>query len=176
MCGRATVVVGVDGTAESQAALAYALEDAARRDAALRVVTVFPPLDYWAGAGGISMSSTIAEVQAQVRDHARQMVDRVVADAVRSAAVPVEVESVAGDPAAVLVEQSRDAALLVIGHRGRGRFASAVLGSVGLGCVLHAECPVVVVRPVGVAEPAHATPEAATMARRCADAAVAPMY
>jgi nucleotide-binding universal stress UspA family protein len=176
MCGRATVVVGVDGTAESEAALAYALEDAARRDAALRVVTVFPPIDYWAGAGGISMSSTIAEVGAQVQDHALQMVDRVVAEAVRSAAVPVEVESVAGDPVAVLVEQSRGAAVLVVGHRGRGGFASTVLGSVGLGCVLHAECPVIVVRPMDAAGPMPTTPETASMARRRADAAVAPMY
>jgi nucleotide-binding universal stress UspA family protein len=41
----------------------------------------------------------------------------------------------------------RGADLLVLGHRGRGGFASAVLGSVGLHCVLHALCPVTIVRP-----------------------------
>jgi nucleotide-binding universal stress UspA family protein len=44
------------------------------------------------------------------------------------------------------VDQSRDADLLVVGHRGRGGFGSAVLGSVGLQCVLHATVPVTVVR------------------------------
>ena len=39
------------------------------------------------------------------------------------------------------------AELLVIGHRGRGSVASVLLGSVGLYCVLHAQCPVTVVRP-----------------------------
>jgi len=52
-----------------------------------------------------------------------------------------------GRPAEVLVEVSRHAAVLVVGHRGRGALTSAVLGSVGLHCVLHARCPVTVVRP-----------------------------
>jgi len=47
----------------------------------------------------------------------------------------------------VLIEQSQGAELLVVGHRGLGGFRSAVLGSVGLHCVLHAACPVTVVRP-----------------------------
>ena len=46
-----------------------------------------------------------------------------------------------------LIERARGADLLVIGHRGRGGAASALLGSVGLHCVLHAECPVTVIRP-----------------------------
>ena len=41
---------------------------------------------------------------------------------------------------------AKDADLLVLGHRGRGAFRSAVLGSVGLHCVLHATCPVTIVR------------------------------
>jgi hypothetical protein len=46
----------------------------------------------------------------------------------------------------VLVSESRDADLLVVGHRGRGAFHSTMLGSVGLQCVLHASVPVTVVR------------------------------
>ena len=53
--------------------------------------------------------------------------------------------------AKALIDQSRDADLLVLGHRGRGGFKSAVLGSVGLHCVLHATCPVTIVRPEKVA-------------------------
>ena len=59
----------------------------------------------------------------------------------------VELHELEGKPADVLIERARGADLLVIGHRGRGGAASALLGSVGLQCVLHAECPVTVFRP-----------------------------
>ena len=52
-----------------------------------------------------------------------------------------------GPAAKALLEKAADADLLVVGHRGRGGFKSAVLGSVGMHCVLHATCPVTVVRP-----------------------------
>jgi Universal stress protein family len=45
-----------------------------------------------------------------------------------------------------LTEASAGADLLIVGHRGRGAVASAVLWSVGLHCVLHATCPVLIVR------------------------------
>jgi nucleotide-binding universal stress UspA family protein len=61
--------------------------------------------------------------------------------------VSVDVEALVGSPASVLLEQAREADLLVVGHRGRGGFVSAVLGSVGLQCVLHRSGPVTVVRP-----------------------------
>ncbi|HEX5810505.1 MAG TPA: universal stress protein [Pseudonocardia sp.] len=58
----------------------------------------------------------------------------------------VEVSGATGHPADILVTQAREADQLVLGHRGRGALASAVLGSVGLSCVLHAPCPVTIVR------------------------------
>jgi len=47
----------------------------------------------------------------------------------------------------VLTRAGRDADLLVVGSRGHGGFASMMLGSVGLQCVIHAACPVTVVHP-----------------------------
>jgi nucleotide-binding universal stress UspA family protein len=76
--------------------------------------------------------------------------DEVAAD--RTPLVSVDVEAVAGGPAPVLLDAAEGADLLVLGHRGRGAFSSAVLGSVGLQCVLHATCPVTIVRPTVVAE------------------------
>ncbi|MGW4821293.1 universal stress protein [Streptomyces sp. NPDC004227] len=61
---------------------------------------------------------------------------------------PVEIRSRVerGHPAAVLLEASREAELLVVGNRGHGGFTEALLGSVGQHLVQHAACPVVVIR------------------------------
>ncbi|MCS7006366.1 MAG: universal stress protein [Thermoleophilia bacterium] len=73
------------------------------------------------------------------------------ADAAVSAQLGTSAERVVrvGDPAVELARLAgeRAAALLVVGTRGRGPLASAVLGSVTLGLVEHAPCPVVVVPP-----------------------------
>jgi len=66
--------------------------------------------------------------------------------------VPVTIEATTGAPGPVLVDAARGADLLVLGHRGRGVMRSALLGSVGLYCVLHASCPVTIVRQAPLAE------------------------
>ena len=60
-----------------------------------------------------------------------------------------------GSPVDVVLKAARDAALLVVGHRGRGAWRSALLGSVGLGVLLNAPCPVTVVRAPHVAASEH---------------------
>jgi nucleotide-binding universal stress UspA family protein len=148
MSTQATIVVGVDGSECSGTALEFALDEAVRWRAALRVVAALPEAEYWATASGLS-PSLLDDLSADAEKAARDMVDAVVRKRGGDLAdVPVEVRALSGLPGHVLVDQSRDADLLVVGHRGRGGFRSAVLGSVGLQCVLHAEVPVTVVRPV----------------------------
>jgi nucleotide-binding universal stress UspA family protein len=147
MTAQGTIVVGVDGSDWSRAALEFALDEAARRGAAVRVVLAMPETEYWATAYAMS-PSLVEELSSGLEKVGRDMVDDVVRG--RSGApvdVLVEVHALGGSPGHVLVEQSRDADLLVVGHRGRGGFRSALLGSVGLQCVLHASVPVTVVRP-----------------------------
>lgn len=141
------VVVGIDGSESSREALAYALEDAAVRGDSIRAVSVVAPPDLWATAYGLpTMPTREGEFEATQR-----ALDETVAKVVKALGatvdkVPVETLTVAGSPAEGLVGQATQADLLVIGHRGRGRIASAVLGSVSLHCVMNAPCPVTVVR------------------------------
>jgi nucleotide-binding universal stress UspA family protein len=127
-----TIVVGANRTPASRAALEYALLDAGRRNARLRVVS---PEASEADRRGIVKSE----------------VD--VADNAQMAAVPITVDAGAGAPGRVLVEAADGADLLLLGHRGRGAVRSALLGSVGLHCVLHAPCPVTVVGSAASDEP-----------------------
>jgi nucleotide-binding universal stress UspA family protein len=151
---RYAVVVGVDGSPESHAALRFALEDAARRRSGVQVVSAYVPPEYWAVSYGLTALPALedlVQVSAQVGQAA---VDAVVAAVPQLGTVPTEVVALPGPAAKALIEQATDADLLVVGHRGRGGFTSAVLGSVGLHCVLHATCPVTIVRPQRVAAPA----------------------
>jgi nucleotide-binding universal stress UspA family protein len=147
MSTQATIVVGVDGSDCSRTALEFALDEAVLRGAGVRVVAAAPEADYWAASYGLS-PTLIDEVLADLEKGARAMVDEVVRRRGGAVAeVAVSVRALGGAAGRVLVDQSRDADMLVVGHRGRGGFRSAVLGSVGLQCVLHATVPVTVVRP-----------------------------
>jgi nucleotide-binding universal stress UspA family protein len=159
-----TVVVGVDGSPGSRAALEYALEDAARRGARLLAVAAAQLPEYWAMAYGMVAPPPLTEIVAGARVAAQEVVDEVLAARPDLASrVEVSVDARAGAPGRVLLDAVDGGAdVLVIGHRGRGAVSSAVLGSVGLHCVLHATCPVTVVRPVAVVDPV-TRPEAAAV-------------
>lgn len=148
MSSARTIIVGIDGSDSSRSALAYALEDAAARGDKVRAVYVVAPPDLWATAYGLpTMPTRDGEFAA-----AQRALDTMLAEVIATVGstveeVPVETLTLVGPPAEVLIKQAAQADVLVIGHRGRGRIVSAVLGSVGLHCVMHAPCPVTVVRP-----------------------------
>ncbi|MGW4599128.1 universal stress protein [Streptomyces sp. NPDC004457] len=133
----APVIAAVDGSADSLRALDWALDAARRRKARLRVVHV-RQYAAWGQADVLVAGPPGAEGD-PVLDEARgRLADR--------AALPaVEYLAVEGVPGAVLPELGADAQLLVLGSRGRGGFASLLLGSNGLAVARDAECPVVVV-------------------------------
>jgi nucleotide-binding universal stress UspA family protein len=156
--GTGTIVVGVDGSPEARTALEYAFEEAALRGARLRVVSAGQIPEYWAMAYGLTAPPPVATIVDGVRSAVQEMVDEVAAARPAQAGrVPVSVHVRAGAAADVLVDAADGADLLVLGHRGRGALRSVVLGSVGLHCILHAPCPVTIVRPQavrqGVADP-----------------------
>jgi nucleotide-binding universal stress UspA family protein len=133
---RPKVVVGVDGSPESDAALRVAYEEARARQAELVVVHAwaFRPL----GPSG--------DDRGQAEDELAASVERL-----RQAAepeVPVVEKLVGGDPRQALMHEAADAALLVVGSRGLGRVSAVVLGSVSRYLLHHAPCPVEIVPPL----------------------------
>ncbi|PVZ06364.1 universal stress protein [Actinomycetospora cinnamomea] len=155
---RPTVVVGVDGSPGSRAALVDAMRSAARRGARLEVVAVYEPPEWRLPLPPTPLPSR-AEIEGSLLEAVHQMVTEVAYElgGEHLARPEIEVYVVPGDAAEVLVAVARDADELVVGHRGRGALASALLGSVGWGCVLRAPCPVRVV-PDGDPVPAPAGP------------------
>jgi nucleotide-binding universal stress UspA family protein len=140
------IVVGIDHSTEAKAALRFAFEEARLRRAKLRAVHAIDSFRAYPSLAGGSYSSLAVDVGA---DHkaAEELMESMIKD-VDGDRDNVEIERhiVEGVPAAVLVEESRGADLLVVGSRGRGGFAGLLLGSVSQQCAHHAHCPVVIVR------------------------------
>lgn len=132
------IVVGVDGSDESNLALDWAIGEAFRSGAQLDVMGswIFP------GASGYVFAASIGVAEA-----AEQVVDSALAHIARVAPQVVSRGNTSEDPPAVaLVEASRRADLLVVGSRGLGAFRGLLLGSVSHHLGTHAHCSVVVVR------------------------------
>ncbi|GAA1762669.1 universal stress protein [Luedemannella helvata] len=138
------VVVGVDGSPGSEAAVGYAYAEADSRDVALVVRHVW----WLPGGEGIAPAGGRPVDLASLEEEAGRVVAEVVAG--WSATFPdVDVQvrlSHGSDPEAALVEASAHACLVVVGSRGRGGFAGLLLGSVSQALVHHAGCPVAIVR------------------------------
>ena len=138
-----SVVVGIDGSAGSRAALKWAARYAAATGATIRAVNAF----HYPSAGPLPAGIEPKVIDDAVRADRQSTLDAVVTD-VFGSADPDGVTTVVayGHPAPVLVEESAAADLLVVGHRGHGAFTGMMLGSVSIHCVTSARCPVVVVR------------------------------
>jgi nucleotide-binding universal stress UspA family protein len=132
------IVVGVDGSPHSTSALRWAMNDAASRiDAKVVAVLAWQmPL----------VSNPAAFDPDELQANYEQLLVKTVADAPHQPGVPVETRVISGEPIDVLVDQSRDAQLLVVGSRGKSLFKGVLLGSVSQACAARAICPVVVVK------------------------------
>ena len=139
-----TVVVGVDGSEASGVALEYAVEEAARRKGALRVVSAWT-LPVVAQPEMIAAPEIVDALQAE----AELIIDEAVARARElQPEVPSEGVILAGSAGDLLVQEGQGAAVIVVGRRGRGALAGLLLGSVSRHVVDHAPCPVIVVPPL----------------------------
>lgn len=145
---RGSVVVGLDGSPPSTAALDWAVEEASRRHLPLHLVHALA-LDYSIGAALMS-SPEVAEIPARLpQEQADQ--DRVLTEAVERARhqapdVSITTQLVSGIAAPWLVDLSAQADTVVVGSHGRGALGRTLIGSVSIDVAMHAQCPVVVVR------------------------------
>ena len=133
------IVVGVDGFEASSAALRWAIHQAKLTGAVVEAVTAWhvPP------SSGLVSVTDMPDYQ----DDARiVLIEAIAGTCTIDADVEVHPRVVEGRAGPVLVEAAEGADLLVVGNRGHGGLAEALLGSVGQYCVRHAPCPVVIMR------------------------------
>jgi nucleotide-binding universal stress UspA family protein len=131
------IVVGVDGSESSKAALRWAARILAATGGFIDAVIAWQPPPYY-GWGYVGP-------EWNPEDEARKVLTAAVDEAFgadRPIGTRLTVER--GNPAKVLLDQSKDAVLLIVGSRGHGGFAGLLLGSVSAPCAEHATCPVLV--------------------------------
>ena len=144
MSGR--IVVGVDGSPASKAALAWAVEQAGLTGASVDAVIAW---HYPIMVAGMPYAPIAMVECADFGEFATKVLSDAIAEMVDPDG-PVKVSSVVreGNAAQVLLDAADGAELLVVGSRGHGGFTEALLGSVSQACVHHARCPVVIIRAV----------------------------
>lgn len=144
-----TVVVGVDGSQGAAAALDWAVEQARLERRPLTLVHGWPHTpDVWLAQAGVDPTVWERELQAEAGRVVAEAGSRVAA---LSPGTVVHRLVAPEDPRALLLGLSREAAVTVVGSRGRGRVESLLLGSTSASLARHARGPVVVVRPGGPA-------------------------
>jgi nucleotide-binding universal stress UspA family protein len=138
------IVVGVDGSPNSERALDWAMKQAAAVQAPLTVIAVHEvPKSYWGGIPVIGPAD--AALVENVRRAAEEMTQRAASQLSDGAPPSVTIRALSGFVVKELVDASQDADLVVVGSRGGRGFARVVMGSVSSEVVQHSACPVVIV-------------------------------
>lgn len=137
-----TLVVGVDGSADSTRALRWAVTEARRRDWQVTAITAWLPRPVVPSS--IPMAIT-QPTDPREEDSYRVQLDQAVTEATKDDPYPVRAQLRRGSAADVLTQEAGPDDLLVVGSHGHGRVLTTVLGSVSAACVRKARCPVVVI-------------------------------
>ena len=152
------IVVGVDESAVSIAALRWAMSEAAqsgRTVVAVRAWTFEPVLDFDSAVSG--SPKTVEEI------HRHELAAAIEQAREGSPDVPVRAEVVEHSPSFALIEASKKASMIVLGSHGYGRLLTMLVGSVAEQCLREANCPVVVIPARTVPEPEKKSIEASDL-------------
>jgi nucleotide-binding universal stress UspA family protein len=131
------VVVGVDGSPHSQAALRWGLREAQAHAGEVTAVLSWQ-MPFIGNPSAFSKD--------EMEQDAKEVLLKSVAEVAPDPPVPIRNIVANGDPTESLIEASKGADMLVLGSRGRSRFAGLMLGAVSQGCAASAACPVVIVK------------------------------
>jgi nucleotide-binding universal stress UspA family protein len=138
------IVAGVDGSPSSRAALRWAVRQAMLTGGTVEAVMAWKHTFVPGGYGGAPVAM-IGDVNYQ--DLSEKALAEVISEAVDAGDhARVRSRVAEGNASQVLLDAAADADLLVVGSRGHGSFADALLGSVSQNCVHHARCPVLIMR------------------------------
>src|SRR5450759_4903408 len=132
-----TIVVGVDGSKHGEAALGFAAQEAALRGARLLIVCAWE-IPMMIEPVGVYAADSFEGLPDDAESTVQAALARV---AELQPLVACEGKAIEGQPAAILLKEAQDAEMIVVGSRGRGGFASLLLGSVSQQVVHHAPCP-----------------------------------
>lgn len=140
------IVVGVDGSPNSERALDWAMTEAAVRHAPLTVIAVHPAMkSYFTRTDDPVILSEDSAAIDKMREAAEEMTQKAASRLGDARPASVNVRMLNGFPVKELIDASHDADLVVVGSRGGGGFGRLALGSVSSQVIHHAACPVVVV-------------------------------
>jgi nucleotide-binding universal stress UspA family protein len=138
------VLVGADGSPDSEAALAFACEEARLRGTGLVAVHTWSDVL----ADGMLRPHPLQENPDEIAAAERvKLADQVVGWQRKYPDLAIELEVTRGRPVRTLLERGERAQLIVVGCRGRGGFTGMLLGSTSQALIAHSPCPVAVVRP-----------------------------
>jgi nucleotide-binding universal stress UspA family protein len=139
------IIVGLDGSGDSQLALEWAMKEAAIRHAPLTVLTVDQAVaGYYRGMAVDPEAPTRTE---EVRQAVQTETDKALAGLEGPHPESVTVTAVHGFPVEELIKAASDADMIVLGSRGAGGFTRLLMGSVASQVAQHAHCPVLIVPP-----------------------------
>ncbi|MEV4049995.1 universal stress protein [Amycolatopsis sp. NPDC049688] len=138
------VAVGVDGSPNSEQAIAVAFEEASLRGVPLVALHAWNDVTYEDAFGSARI---LTQPESLEEDEERLLGERLAGWREKYPDVEVRRMLVRDRPRHALLEISAEAQLVVVGSRGRGGFTGMLLGSTSQALVQHAQCPVLVVRP-----------------------------
>lgn len=137
------ILVGVDGSPESDAAVRWAAQEAVMRRAALTLTSVIVPVVVpW------PVRYLEADYRQQQEAHAKEVItlaEEIARQAAEHSELPIKTEVRHGNAVVELIKASKTATMIVIGSRGLGAFGAGLLGSVSRGLLHYARSPVAVI-------------------------------
>lgn len=143
---REGILVAVDGSPYSDAAVRWAVGEAVMRNAHLSIVNVVSPLvgGWWGDTSGAPLPDDFGQWQEEQAHQVVENAARIARESAAGATLRIGTEIPFGPLVPTLIDLSKQSQMIVVGCRGMGAISRALLGSVSTALIHHAHCPVAV--------------------------------